>query len=376
MHSGYCQQPENAKAVNAINSFTFKIFNELRDLNQTENTFYSPLGIASTMAILLLGSGHSQANELFRVLNAENAFKSPQEMHEAFQMFLTRMRDEKKYELNIVNGLVVSDHVNISEQFRKNLKQYYGSTIEKTDFTDRNAVKAINLWFAQLTSNRFLQSLSALDPFTKILAFNAVYFKGKWLSKFPNDLTKKRRFDFDGPGFKDIPFMSIQDTYGFLRNKKKQYRMLEMKYDGNLDFVIILPYKRIGLHKVMQSLTVEDLFSTKTLQRKYELYLPKFRLESQFDMVRVMPKVGVSKVFHEGADFSAIAEKTKLKVSQGIHEAMIDVDEEGLISEATTGIFILHKKYVPRFIINHPFMFYVRNRQNNLIYFIGCIHKP
>jgi len=75
-----------------------------------------------------------------------------------------------------------------------------------------------------------------------------------------------------------------------------------------------------------------------------------------------MEALGVQDIFNANADLSGINPKRKLIVSDALHKAFVEVNEEGTEAAAATGIMVhmmaaLHAKRPPNFIADHPFVF-------------------
>ena len=85
------------------------------------------------------------------------------------------------------------------------------------------------------------------------------------------------------------------------------------------------------------------------------------------------------KPFSEGiADFSGIA-PISLYISQAIHKAFVDVNEEGTEAAAATVIVVATESYKPPppvFRADHPFVFLIQDDSTGNILFIGRMVNP
>ena len=75
------------------------------------------------------------------------------------------------------------------------------------------------------------------------------------------------------------------------------------------------------------------------------------------------------------ADFSGITADS-LYVSQVVHNAFVEVNEEGTEAAAATGVGINAMSLKPVFNANHPFLFLIRHRETGAVWFIGRLLKP
>ena len=107
--------------------------------------------------------------------------------------------------------------------------------------------------------------------------------------------------------------------------------------------------------------------------------LPKFKIESEFDLNKTLSELGIKEAFTEAADFSGITEAEKLYISKVVHKANIAVDEEGTEAAAATAVMMRKTSALLEdvdFIVNKPFIYILRNNKNNCIYFMGKIINP
>ena len=113
--------------------------------------------------------------------------------------------------------------------------------------------------------------------------------------------------------------------------------------------------------------------------KRVNVSLPKFNIESEFDLNKTLNNLGVKEAFTSAADFSGITSKEKLYISQVVHKANITIDENGTEAAAATAVLMrktAFMNYTDDFKANKPFLFILRNNENNLIYFMGKITNP
>src|SRR5262249_35048381 len=93
-----------------------------------------------------------------------------------------------------------------------------------------------------------------------------------------------------------------------------------------------------------------------------------------------LSKLGMPLAFGPEADFSGMTSAERLQIGQVIHEAFVDVNEEGTEAAAATAIEI--KKGDdggPRphfFVADHPFFYLIRDTTTGAILFLGRVPTP
>ena len=76
------------------------------------------------------------------------------------------------------------------------------------------------------------------------------------------------------------------------------------------------------------------------------VFIPKFKIEANVDMKKVLMKMGMMDLFEASkADLSGISGRRDLYVSKIIHKACIDVNEKGSEAAAATGTDIFFESY-------------------------------
>ena len=67
-----------------------------------------------------------------------------------------------------------------------------------------------------------------------------------------------------------------------------------------------------------------------------------------------------------------------LKISEVVHKAFVDVNEEGTEAAAATasGFKTRMRERPLDFLADHPFMFLIRDNRTGSILFMGCVKNP
>lgn len=92
--------------------------------------------------------------------------------------------------------------------------------------------------------------------------------------------------------------------------------------------------------------------------------------------------MGMPLAFSSNADFSNMTGEKDLMISSVIHKAFIDVDEEKTEAAAATAVVMKLTSIAPspkaplEFRADHPFMFIIRNKNDNAVLFMGQLTNP
>ncbi|CAK1584232.1 unnamed protein product [Parnassius mnemosyne] len=160
--------------------------------------------------------------------------------------------------------------------------------------------------------------------------------------------------------------MHLQDSLFYNEDNEIGAKMIELPYQElGFRMVVILPNEVDGLSSVLEKVTekglLDDVFALSPAGREINLYLPKFEVRSKLDFTQILPKLGVSRIFSDGAP--GIVKEREVAVSKFFQEAIVKVDEEGATAGAFTGAIAVpmssnSKPPEPMdFIVDHPFLF-------------------
>jgi serpin B len=214
-----------------------------------------------------------------------------------------------------------------------------------------------------------------------MLLINAIYFKGKWTSEFDKDQTLDQPFYLYSGSSAEVPTMMQKSDFKVLDGEG--FIMGEFPYgQGNFVMDIILPDERNGLSALLPSITdaafagwVDELS-----EREVNLFLPRFKYDYKKGLVEILTDMGMGIAFTDGADFTNIAEFPPLLISDVLHQAFIETNEEGTEAAAATIVIIGTTSIGPTtpfpFVADHPFIYIIREVTTGSIIFMGRVSDP
>jgi serpin B len=143
--------------------------------------------------------------------------------------------------------------------------------------------------------------------------------------------------------------------------------------------VVLLPKGDIST--LEDSLTSENLDSwmSDAWEREVDVYLPKFKFETKYMLKPVLSDMGMPTAFSMAADLSGMDGTQNLYIAQVIHQAYVDVNEEGTEAAAATAVVVALKGMPtppPQFRADHPFIFLIKENTNDMILFMGKVVDP
>ena len=103
--------------------------------------------------------------------------------------------------------------------------------------------------------------------------------------------------------------------------------------------------------------------------------LPRFKIESRFDLPPQLQALGMTDAFGPKADFSGMLPDRAIHLAVVAHKGFVEVNEEGTEAAGATGASG-EDSAPPTFHANHPFLFLIRDAKHGTILFVGRVTNP
>jgi len=366
--------------VDANNQFAFELYWQYK--SKDGNIFFSPYSISSALAMTYEGARGKTADEIQAVFHFPKDGSARQESF--LKVYNQINKKDKKYQLHTANALWAQKDYPFLEDYFKLVEKYYGGKITSLDFvkeTEKSRL-TINRWVEEQTNDKIkdLVPRGSVGSDTRLVLTNAIYFKGFWLKQFDKKDTEEKDFRVSpGNTVKSQMMHSTGKGMEFNYAETDKLQILELPYEGEeLSMLILLP-KENSLESVEGSLNAEKLSKLKGLLRKEEvdIYMPKFKFETKYFMAEDLCRMGMPTAFSGSADFSGMTGKRDLFISQVIHQAFVDVNEEGTEAAAATAVIMkMGLSEIRTFKADHPFIFVIQERETGNILFLGRVVNP
>jgi serine protease inhibitor len=368
-------------AVKANNQFAFKLYSEYAA--KDSNVFFSPYSISTAVAMTYEGAKGKTAQEM------QSVFQFPADSvsrRSAFASIYNEInKDGKNYKLSTANALWAQKDYPFLADYLKTTENYYGGKVTNMDFVaePEKSRLIINKWVEDQTNNKIKDLLSPGDihDMTRLVLTNAIYFKGKWHLQFEKKDTEERDFKISPQSTIKTQMMKLQGEKAlFNYAENDNYQMIELAYQGDeVSMVIVLPVENSDATTSIDEQSFNELKASMKKQ-KVNVFIPRFKFETKYMMADDLKKLGMPTAFDSSqADFSGMTGNDDLYIDKIIHQAYIDVNEEGTEAAAATGIAMAGKAMPSEPIIfnaDHPFMFVIQQKSNGNILFMGRVNDP
>jgi len=377
-----------SELVSGANSFAFDLYQQLR--GEEGNFFYSPYSISAALAMTYAGARGETERQMADTLHYT---LGQDRLHPAFnwldQALTSRGkdaggRDDQGFRLNVVNAIWGQKDYEFRPNFLDTLAANYGAGLRVLDFTKdvQGARQAINSWVSDQTEGRIKDLIpdGVLDATTRLVLTNAIYFNAAWQFPFDEQATADGPFHrLDGSQV-TVPMMHVSESFAYTENDT--YQAIELPYDGGeLSMIILLP--REGQFEQVEAALDAELTQTALqdmIHQQVNLAMPRFEFDADLSLAQTLAAMGMPIAFTGDADFSGMAEKGDLFISNVLHKAFVSVDEAGTEAAAATAVVMKELSVAPgepiEMTIDRPFVFLIRDVETGSILFLGRVVDP
>jgi len=375
---------ETSAIVDANNEFALDLYRELRDSDG--NMFYSPWSILSALAMTYEGARGPTAEEMREVLHLPEDEEVRRGSFKKIQDGINR--EDKEYELYTANALWPQQDYPFLDSYIDTIRTYYGGDVTALDYVSETekSRQTINSWIEEKTNDKIKDLIppGAVNALTRMVLTNAIYFKGTWVMEFDEEDTREENFHVSSEETVTAQMMRLTgDDARFNYAEDEDVQVLELPYDGEeVSMLVILPREN-DLEDLEESLSAEDInqWRSDLQEQEVRVYLPKFRLETKYFLPQVLKNLNMVDAFDsEVADFSGMDGTTDLFISNVIHQAFVEVNEEGTEAAAATAVMVgitsVQEPTYKTFRADHPFIFLIQETETGNILFMGRVTDP
>ncbi|XP_071450223.1 serine protease inhibitor 28Dc-like [Hetaerina americana] len=350
-----------------ILKMTLDIDKALRSETKAEdaNVLFSPVSIASALALVLLGSGGRTFQETASVMGVASGVEiasRPQLIHAQFGRLLDKfsyahllsrsnlpaaagIKGYDGLELTAASGVFVQDGLTVAPTFKRVASSAYHSDVISVDFQKggEGPSKLINGWVSDRTQGHIRDILpwKVAPAWTRVIFATALYFNGAWKLPFPEEGTSPRPFYLGAlpkyvngfvikpsnpkPGdIIQVPMMSNLGEFPYLDKPELGFRAFGLPYGLNdstapvatMYFVVPNPDGNTGvsgLRGLLKRLKYTDLESivSEAKTRPLIVSVPKMKLSSSSSLRQAISSLGLPSLFDPvTANLSGIFEES------------------------------------------------------------------
>jgi serine protease inhibitor len=361
-----------------------------------DNTVFSPVSIAAALRLALIGARGETAAQIAAALH----LTGPEAAADGLRLLSAAVAqagddtgdtshggDDGAVTFRAPNTMWVQAGLPLEPSFTTQIQDAAAVTVRQADFrAEPEAARTeINRLIAEQTADKITGLLGpgTVSPLTRLVLASAVYLKAAWATPFPGSATRDAPFHPDGDGggpALTVRMMRLTASLPYVRGPG--YQAVVLPYQaGRLAMAVVLPDGPLSaLTPRLAGRGVGGLLQEAARQR-VALALPKFRQRASFGLVPALRQLGIEAAFTDRADFSGITPAEPLSISAVVHQAYIDVDEQGTEAAAATAITMrpmaaIRQPEPVTMTVDRPFLFAIVDPASGLPLFLGQVVRP
>ncbi|XP_069159253.1 leukocyte elastase inhibitor [Procambarus clarkii] len=383
-----------------ITPFSLDLFKQLYPSTATGNFFFSPYSVWTALVLAYFGSAGRTRQQLQDTLRLRDPSTTLATYRALDRLYAERQANTTEYVIDLANKI----YVDADFALRECVREVLPTEVQTTNFKKGDeAAATINNFVNKATRGKIPELVDGGVVQDKVMVLvNAAYFKGLWLAAFNTSATTKEKF-FPTPGRHTLVDMMKQVDYFKIGDSSELgATVLEMPYKGKAaSMLVLLPHNTPGgaprktstplaapgnsatpLDAMLRRLSHDTLRHALANLRRQEVILkfPRFRLEQVItkDLIKALNTLGIQDLFTDAADLSNYHPTGNLLVTDSIHKAVIEVNEEGSEAAAATALVVSLTSLIPPrvFSCDRPFVFLIQDNDTSNILFLGVYRQP
>lgn len=376
-------------AMTDTGAFAADVYRQLA--GRPGNFAFSPLAVATGLAMSRAGAGGATASQLTDLLHAGQTPSFDAGLGVIWRSLDDRTGERRsdvrkgRVDLDIPSAAWLQKGTTVKGDYLDTLARNYGVGVQTVDFrSDPEAARrAINNWAGDETAGAIAQLAprGTITQLTRLALASGISLRAPWEVVFPADQTALRPFHLAGGETTEVPMMVLRDQDALSYAHGDGWDAVSLPYLGReLEMVVILPAEGTfgDFERHLDGRLLDEIVS-RLHPTAVEIHLPRFQFTTQADMSGPLGAAGAPDVFsRQDADLSGITDQEPLAVSTALHQAFLSADEQGTDGAAVT---VITGQAPPRFsattiTLDRPFLVLVRDVTTDAPLFLGRVVSP
>jgi serpin B len=361
------QQQKISQKINELSWDTFsKIFSNKEDVS----LLVSPLSLNQNIMMLSNGLKGETREEILKAFGISDF--SLEEINSYILQLnegLNGADSRTKYRTN--NAIWHANSMTIQQEFKENISGVYETDIFPA-MMNYQTLDSINAWANEKTFGRIKNMVDYLNPATKAVMMNTVYFRGLWTEELPDKQINDGNFTNENGETEQARMVSYPKVSLYAEGETYQ---TTVRHFGNEAFAMdfILPKEGVN---AFDALT--EFISTKGYgaeHKRVNLKFPIFESATEMKLNELLVSLGINRIFGNASPDEICLFDTPVFVSSVIQKTSISVDEKG--TEAAAGTYEImygntgEEIKETEMTLNRPFFYTIRETSTNTPLFIG-----
>ena len=373
---------ENGRRISYDNFFRDSICVLTAD-NEDKNFVFSPLSAFLALGMTAEVTGAETRRQILHALNETDLAGLRADARALWQSVY---RDDGRLKCLLADSIWLNDRISYDPDVLDTVAANYYASSFRGDPRDEAYNARLQAWLNEQTDDLLADAVKSIRfPEHLIITLaSTVYYSGRWVDPFSAAATTEDVFHkVNGDVLCDFMRSETAMSYWW----SDSFSAISLPLTDGSSMKLLLPDEGIRPEALFADAQAVDFLLTggaHTEERvvKVALSLPKFDVYSKTDLVKELPKLGITDVFDPNrADFSPLVPYATdpIAVTSAEQDARVLVDEDGCRAAAITVITAAGSAMPPNerveFRLDRPFVFEIMSA-SGLPLFVGVVNRP
>lgn len=254
---------------------------------ESKNVVVSPISTGLILSMIANGTESDMTKEICNYLGHPNIM----DVNNFASILLNQLPIiDNQSNIKLANSIWVDNQYKLTQDFSNTLESKYLGQIsyENISKDPKKVLKTINKWCSNHTDGMIKSIMDDTKENTCAVLLNALYFKGKWKSNpFNPDDTKRAKFT----GSTKVSSVDMMHSDYIVRHYglSENFECVFLPFgNGSFNLLIVIPTSQMTLEQANSMLRTEyHPLMNNYKQCEIEVFLPKFKLESHYDLNKI-----------------------------------------------------------------------------------------
>ena len=363
--------------ANTVAEFGIDLFRDVA-IGENGNMMISPFSASLCLSMLAAGAQGETYSQMAKALGFEGL--SSEDIGSYYKTIVDGVLSaDNSSVISVADAIWIAKNMTLRKPYVSEVTAYYNAVVDNLDFNNPQAAAGtINARADRNTNGMIKHVVDDLDPATRMVLANALYFKGKWRGSHEFALSDRKFTDITGKSDK-VKFFGeygSRQMWGYVDG----VRVLGLPYgNGAFRMVMVLPPAGIDFKQFISGIKASDwnkwVESLRSCDVNFQVpvFKSEFTMEDSFK--EAMEKRGMKLAFTPYADFGKISNED-ICINFMIQKTAVDVNEKGTEAAAVTVVGMKTTSVsVPEppkeFIADRPFIYAITETTSKTLLFIG-----
>ncbi|MBZ3890631.1 Serpin E3 [Sciurus carolinensis] len=328
--------------------FALRLYRSAAAGRNGTNFVISPTGVSLPLEILQFGAQGNTGQQLAGALGY--TVHDPKVRDALHAVYATLRNSSHGTEMELACTLFVQAGMPLSPCFVEQVSWWANSSLQLADLSEPTSTAiqgnegASRPTIGKSPGGLLWEQIRAASA--QLALVSTMTFQSTWRRRFSSTNSQALPFTCARGRVFQVPMMHqmTEVNYGqFQDSVGHQVGVLELPYLGSTaSLFLVLPRDRgapLGHIEPHLTARVIHLWTTRLRRTRMDVFLPRFRIQNQFDLKSILSSWGVTDLFDPlKANLKGISGQDGIYVSEAIHKAKLEVSEEGTKASAATGM--------------------------------------